>query len=131
MALQNRATLKTNAQTIKNETAANANTALRVGGQLEDVADSIALKVVEKTGTVLTFERCAIHNTTAAPLAGSPTFDFTGAEPTNWVLVVHQSSTAPVLPVEAVLMGGVYNANQINTLQYQYISSTRVEVRFN
>lgn len=43
MAVQTRAQLDTKSNTVKNETAPSANTAARVGGLLEDFADSVTL----------------------------------------------------------------------------------------
>ncbi len=132
MSVQDRATLKTAAQTIKNETAANANTATRVGGHLENTIDSVVLKTVVRTGTAIAFDENADYNTPTSPATGNITFDFTSAVYGTVVEVYHNHTAQPTLPSEAVARGsGSYVTGQVNVLQLKYVSNTRVEYSWN
>lgn len=132
MATQTRSTLKSQATTIKSETTAGTNTATRVGTELEDLVDSMALQVIQKTGTTITFEQDADYNSPSAPATGNITFDFTGAVYGTVVEVYHNHTSQPTLPTEAVARGsGSYVTGQVNVLQLKYVSNTRVEYAWN
>jgi len=83
MAQKNIATLRAQAQVIRDETAANANTALRVGGQHEDQNDSV-LNVVETADqsvvSKVEFKSQAVPNSdtndTIKTFTATPTFNF-------------------------------------------------------
>jgi len=127
MAQVDDAALKTAAQQIKNETAPLANTANRVGTNLENLGDSkMNNGALVSSGTAVKFDVGRLYGA-SSPETGNITLDATGACVGMTQIMRHNSTPAPTFSAAfKQISPNSYVPGVINYITFLYISSSEV-----
>ena len=101
MAVQTRVQLQNKSATVQNETVANANTALRVGGLFDDFADSVTLNSERGLMTLYVDSSVSYTPSTSTPavldvsMNGGPSFG-TGFSESDYAITYSGAISAPI-----------------------------------
>lgn len=101
MAVQTRVQLQNKSATVQNETVANANTALRVGGLFDDFADSVTLNSERGLMTLYVDSSVSYTPSTSTPavldvsMNGGPSFG-TGFSESGYAITYNGAISAPI-----------------------------------
>jgi hypothetical protein len=101
MAVQTRVQLQNKSATVQNETVANANTALRVGGLFDDFADSVTLNSERGLMTLYVDSSVSYTPSTSTPavldvsMNGGPSFG-TGFSESGYTITYSGAISAPI-----------------------------------
>jgi len=84
-------------------------------------------KTILSASLPITYTSDKYYGTFTSPLSSSITFDLTGAIAGTKAIVFHNAGTEPTYPVGVIKKGiGIYNANQVNVLIFEYIDSNTI-----
>ena len=94
---------------------------------LDDIKGAV-IPATATTGTLISFTKQEIYNTSSAPGTGNITNDLTGAELGVVQKIYHNDGSAPTVPAGWVLIGsGTYTTSSLNIIYAEWCGGTRVE----
>jgi len=93
-----------------------------------DDIESAIIPATATTGTVISFSKTEIYNTSSAPGTGNITNDLTGAQLGIVQKIYHNDGSSPTVPAGWVLIGsGTYTTSSLNIIFAEWCGGTRVE----